>query len=511
MTTRSLLVVLAVALLCSVTRAQDTGSPPPVTQPAQPQAGPTSHPASQPAQTGHEPTHPTHTPTTHPAHQSDELPTPDYSGDLLHRSDLTGDWGGLRNQLAVHGVELDVEVLQYMQGNAYGGRSTNNAFGYSGSAEYSLFFDFQKLGLWPGAFAKVRGETKWGQGVEQDVGAISAPNFDNLLPLPGHSGLTTLTEYWFMQYVSKELGFVAGMVDLTALPGANEFSSGRYDKFMNTSFWYDPVAFSTVPYAAMTVGAFYSPTKWLDGATLVIDSHGTPTYSGFETAFHPPHGATVVQSFTFNIKPFGQVGHQRLNFSISTRDRYQLDQLGRLVLTGVGAPQFDRLGVARTVVRGGRNLRLRNVLLRQALTKALAPEPASNNWAFWYDFDQYLYTSPDDPNQGFGLFGGFGWSNGVMNPVTEFYDFGVGGRGLVPTRPHDRYGLGYYYLNMSNDIPGILSTNAEQGVELFYNIEVTPWLHITPDLQLIIYPGGDTGDRARNPALVYGLRMQMSL
>jgi porin len=34
-----------------------------------------------------------------------------------------------------------------------------------------------------------------------------------------------------------------------------------------------------------------------------------------------------------------------------------------------------------------------------------------------------------------------------------------------------------------------------QGVELFYNIEVTPWYHITPDLQ-IIDPARETVDTA---------------
>jgi porin len=50
--------------------------------------------------------------------------------------------------------------------------------------------------------------------------------------------------------------------------------------------------------------------------------------------------------------------------------------------------------------------------------------------------------------------------------------------------------------------------HAEQGAELFYNIEVTPWLHITPDLQVIIDPTGGFGDR--DVAIVYGVRAQMS-
>jgi porin len=44
-------------------------------------------------------------------------------------------------------------------------------------------------------------------------------------------------------------------------------------------------------------------------------------------------------------------------------------------------------------------------------------------------------------------------------------------------------------------------------VELFYNIEVTPWLHVTPDVQILIDAGGVDD---RDVAVVYGLRMQMS-
>jgi porin len=46
------------------------------------------------------------------------------------------------------------------------------------------------------------------------------------------------------------------------------------------------------------------------------------------------------------------------------------------------------------------------------------------------------------------------------------------------------------------------------GIELPYNVEITPWLHITPDLQVIVRPGG--GFRDRETAIVYGLRMQVS-
>jgi porin len=97
------------------------------------------------------------------AHAATSQPAPppffrlDYSGDLLHRPALTGDWGGARSALAEKGISLNVETLNYTQGNAHGGRSTNGAFRYGGSADYILQLDTARMGLWPGGYVKIRG------------------------------------------------------------------------------------------------------------------------------------------------------------------------------------------------------------------------------------------------------------------------------------------------------------------------------------------------------------------
>jgi porin len=430
----------------------------------------------------------------------------DYSGDLWTRPTLTGDWVGARNELASKGIALSVETLQFMQGNAHGGKDTTSAFRYSGSADYILEFDTQRMGLWPGGYMKLRGETLFGQSINAKTGAISAPNFDGLLPMPDDGGLTTLTEAWFMQWLSEEFFLLGGKMDLSRLPGGNEFASDPYNQFLNTSFWQNPVTFSTIPYTALTAGVGFAPTKWFDMTTLVMDSYGTPTRTGFDTAFHSPDGVSVVQALNFHVEPFGLKGNHRLTLSWSSRDKYALEDIDRLLLSGLAAPSFSRL-----------NLRLLNpnrlgpgrFLWRSILSRALAPEPRSDDWMISYDFDQYLYTEPEDPAQGFGVFGRFGWSPGELNLAQSFYSIGVGGMGVVPTRDRDRFGVGYYLLNFSDDLPAFLHANAEQGVELFYNVEVTPWLHITPDLQVIVDPGGGVGNR--DVAIVYGLRVQMSL
>ena len=431
----------------------------------------------------------------------------DYSGDLLHRPALTGDWGGARSKLAEQGISFNLDTLNYTQGNAHGGRSTNDAFRYGGSADYTLQLDTGRMGLWPGGYVKVRGETRWGEGVTEQVGAIAPPNFDAILPDLEPNGVTTLTEYYMMQFLSEQIGVIAGMVDLSRLPGGNVFTSDPYGQFMNTAIWQNAASFEIAPYSAMTAGVVYNPTKWLSGATLAVDSYGTPTYSGFETAFHSPEGVSILQNLTFNIKPFNLDGHQRFNFGYSTREHYELDDLGRLAVAGIPVRPISRLYFPKPPEFFGRKWRLPNPLLRAAVKRAIAPDPTnSQNWAFWYDFDQYFYQSPEDPTQGFGLFGSFGLTPGNWFPIAQSYTLGLGGKGLIHERPGDRYGAGYYCLNLSNNIPALFDLNTEQGVEVFYNVEVTPWCHITPDLQIIAHPGG--GDQ--DVALVYGLRMQIS-
>ena len=134
-------------------------------------------------------------------------------------------------------------------------------------------------------------------------------------------------------------------------------------------------------------------------------------------------------------------------------------------------------------------------------------DTCDNNLLVYYNFDQYLYRKKDDPTQGIGLFGRFGWVPQDINAITHFYSAGVGGRGLVPHRGRDTYGVGYYYCDLSKDLPPTMS--CEQGIEAYYNIEITSWLHVSPDMQVIVNPGGGFYDY--ETSIVYGMRMQMDL
>ena len=57
-------------------------------------------------------------------------------------------------------------------------------------------------------------------------------------------------------------------------------------------------------------------------------------------------------------------------------------------------------------------------------------------------------------------------------------------------RPLDQFGIGYYYMDISN--PKFTGPIAERellrdeyGVEAYYNFAITPWMKLTPDIQFI--------------------------
>ncbi|MCK6456036.1 MAG: carbohydrate porin [Phycisphaerae bacterium] len=428
---------------------------------------------------------------------------PDYSGDWWSRGYLTGDWGGARTELAENGILFDFGLTQIIQGNAHGGKDTHNAFRYSGSVDYTLRLDTARMKLWPGGLITLRGETQFGQSINSKAGSLGVANFDALLPIPDEGGKTTLSEFYITQALSEKLVIVAGKMDLTS-GDANEFAHDERSQFLNSAFRINPVLFTAGPYTAMAVGVIALPTDWLTISTFVNDNdpEGAATKTGFNTAFHDRDWLSVAQEYTFKIRPFEKPGHQRFGWFWTSRDFVDFAGDPRLPLPG----RVQSLGFAR---RGGIGSRgIRPIRLGNTVLRADGPDRRPDDWGLYYNFDQYLHTEADDATQGFGVFGRFGWSTGESNPVEQFYSLGVGGRGSIPTRDRDTWGIGYYHVNVSDDLPELLDMHSEQGVELYYNIEVTPWLHISPDVQVLIDPGAGFDDR--DVALVYGLRAQMS-
>ncbi len=97
-----------------------------------------------------------------------------------------------------------------------------------------------------------------------------------------------------------------------------------------------------------------------------------------------------------------------------------------------------------------------------------------------------------------------GFADRNTNPLELSYSVGIGGQGMLPGRARDRFGIGFYYGRLSRDLRGLLLDSSVWGMELFYNIAVTNWLFVTPDIQVI-----EPAVKQASTAFLTGLRVQM--
>jgi porin len=405
-----------------------------------------------------------------------------WGGDIWSRPRLTGDWGGLRDHLAKMGIVLDADLLATPQDVMTGGRSTGGNFW--GNMEYTLNADTQKLGLWPGGFLKVEGNTGFGSNVFSNSGAIVPVNTAALIPGPNDrtSALTNLT---FMQFLSPQFGLLAGKINTLDL-SETEFYGDYRTQFENTAFNF-PMTLQQVPLSAFGGGVIALPREDITLSALALDPDGTPTSDNLGKAFSD--GVMVVGSGQLTIKPFGLVGHQSLGFTWDDQQRFSLTQDPSNIALLLLHNRFPRLANPGPALAG---------ILQQFFPTLLSPtQPAnrvSSSWSMNYGFDQYFWQPDGDPKHGVGFFFNFGASDGNPNPITYTFLTGIGGKGVIPGRADDTFGLGWARTQFSNDFVSFLRQTLnlglehEDAIEMYYNAAITPWLNATADLQ-IINPG----------------------
>ena len=393
---------------------------------------------------------------------ADASPPNPYSGDFWTRSTLTGDWWGVRNQLAEKGITIDMSLTQAAQGIVHGGKDTG--WQYSGGrGDINLHLDTGKLGLWPGGFLAVEAEGNFTpadtlrKSLNGRTGALMFVNSNQLYPIPAGDNFN-LPALNFTQFLSPYFGLTIGkLATISSTSGdMNEFAHGKGDsQFMNMALNFNPVMALTVPYSTLGTGLIALPTKDPKQAILsffVMSSTGSASTSGFDDL--DDDNLTFAGEGRVRTDFFGLTGHQLLGATYSNRKFTSIDQN------------------ARFIFENG------------------ALEGKKGSWNVYYNFDQYLYEPKKGSGEGIGVFGRFGVSDGNPNFMHLFYSLGLGGKGVIPNREHDRYGFGFYYIDVNNPkLQGLFQTTKllrdEYGFEAFYNIAITPWLMLTPDIQVV--------------------------
>ncbi|HLF97909.1 MAG TPA: carbohydrate porin [Methylococcaceae bacterium] len=412
---------------------------------------------------------------------AEEAP-PSFGGDLLTRPKLTGDWGGVRDDLASHGVTLDLDatqVTQHVADGGFEGRLFNRLFPEKHETEGSAMFnmllklDTGKAGLWPGGFLTVRGEGRVGDSVDPRAGALMPVNGDAILPtVPGHGGqdVLALTELTYAQFFSPQFGLVAGLLNM-AEGDSNELAGSlrSRSKFLNTAFRLSPVFIGAAPVVALGAMAVFIPNDDILGTAGFLNSEESAGFNPFEE----DAGTSFATEWKFKHQLAGLPGKQTFGF-IYAFDRDRID---------LGAdPRLHVISLATTgspVVTG------------------------DESWTLYYNAHQYLHG---DEKGGFGLFVRAGVSDGHPSPIKWNTAFGLGGRGVGSSRPDDTWGIGGFAVGASNEpVLNTFQIHDETGFEAWYNVALAPWLHVTGDVQYV-----DSAIQRADSAWVVGARTEIN-
>ncbi len=415
------------------------------------------------------------------------LPPVDYTGDLSSRAFLPGDWGGLRTDLAEKGIRFRGWLTPNLQRVTSGGSEDDTAFGASGDLWSAL--DFHQMGVIPGGLLTVRAEFDVGKSVAKSAGTILPPSYNAILPIAGERDRDSLsiTSLYYTQFFGEKFGVWLGRSDTHHNANLGEFA-GLNPQVGNTQFQHFaltaiPVMPLSQPYvSSLGAGVFARPTKDLSLAAMVMDSRESSQQTGFDD-----FGKDWNLFFAANLQHrLGDLpGGQLVGYSYSWNGDYTKLESSQLQNLITGTPL----------------------------------QSESETWAVIYSGWQYLQVFEGDTSKhvnlgdgradhrGWGVFLMAGLADEDTNPVQWSVAGGIGGRGLFSSRPNDSFGIGYFLIDLKDGVVANLIglKRAEQGVEMYYEAEITPWFHVTPDLQIV-----DPGLSASDTAVIVGLRANFS-
>ena len=403
------------------------------------------------------------------------------SGPRWSPEPLTGDWFGARSWLADRGLTIGINLVNTYQGVVDGGRDED--WDNGGSLYIESQFNTEKAGLWPGGFVDFRAEKRYGSFPNDEAGTLPAVNMVGLFPEPEEDS-PVISKLMATQFVAPWLGFFVGRFD-TLDGDTNNLLSGRgRTGFLNPQLAFSPNSILTTPYVLNGLGSIVvTPNLFMDRpATLSLvfaDPQVEPTESGLDGDFFEEQYYAL--DWRFPTSFFGMPGSQNITYNYNSKEFLRLDNL-----------------------------------TKQFITRTKSSDGGSG--AIAYNFHQYIYVEPGQDTasigydadkerlQGVGVFGRAGYADADVNPLEWTFALGLAGRGVIPQRDDDTFGVGAYYGLVSDNVSDISESLSDDywGFEAYYNVAVTPWLHVTPNFQVTdpFFHGVDT-------AYVLGVRAKV--
>jgi porin len=293
----------------------------------------------------------------------------------------------------------------------------------------------------------------------------------------GDRGLSVPQLWYRHHFLDRKLSLQIGYMDYQTIVDRNVYANSEDKQFMNAVFDNNP-AIPTASAAGLGAALYFRPCEYY---TLIVggaDAQRLPLYKpGFSTTFHDEAWFLGYMEHTIHVKIPTERGPMKGNY----RFGMVYDPIPRSVYVPAGA---------RATQEG-------------------------DDYGFYCSFDQQLFRESDQDEQGLGAFARYSYRHddtphdaGFFN---QFWSTGLAYKGLVPTRDRDTLGLAVGQLLRSSQYEANVNSNASQETmyELYYAIELTPWLVVTPDIQYIDNPGGLEQDGISH-AIAGGVRVRVT-
>jgi porin len=407
------------------------------------------------------------------------------SKDFRYRTQLSGNWDGLRTDLARHGFFFDLYSISAYQDVASGGLKTGSAF--IQNTQLSMNLDTGRAGLWPGGIVHITLEARNGSSSAQNTFTVGAtvPQYTGLaFPGPFFVHDVLPTEYLLLQSLTPKFSVILGKVNVLTHADQTLFgNSYKYD-FANLNFNKNPMALNFYNTTSWVGIGVWTPSKWLTTSAGVYDPNSEA--NNFATnAFNRVniYGITI---FSYKIRNLPGQYWGQANWT----NKPKID------LTS----PFGQLSPSEVPQAVG-------VLLGTPSTQALPINYKSKSWVTIGNFSQYLFVK-DRPEavaeklgsgqsiRGIGLLARIGYAPEDTNTITRDASVALFAYGLSDHRPNDSFGLGIYHNGISQplkddfkELTGAAATvKNENGLEVTYNFAITPAVRLIPSYQHIWNP-----------------------
>jgi porin len=427
-------------------------------------------------------------------------------GDFTDRTQLSGDWGGVRTKLARRGYFFDLYSTSAYQDVASGGLKTGSAF--IQNTQLSINVDTGRAGLWSGGLFHVTFESRTGSSPQKTFTAGSvAPQYNGLtVPGPFFTNDVLPTEYFLVQSLRPKFSVILGKINVLNICDRTLFGNSYKDTFANLNFIKNPMALNFYNTTALAAVGVWTPTKSVVIAGGVLD----PNSKANNLATDAFDKVNIYATSIFSYKLGNLPGQSWVQFNWTNKPKIDL------------AKPFGRLSPEAVPQAVG-------VLVGSPSTEGLPINFKSNSWVTIGNFSQYLSVK-EDPEavaqklnsgqtlRGIGVFGRVGYAPAETNPITRDVSIALLAHGLSDRRKNDSFGVGFYHNgisrplkdNVANLTGGTSRVKNEQGVEVFYDFAITPAIKLISSYQHIWNPLSADVTRNQRGADVFLARVNLT-